>query len=285
MSKLFSLKEWLTLDEAANYLTACLQEPVTQADTIRLAIDGHLIMSVNFVNSVYARCGKAIPNSENVVGGIPFNGRDVLMFDDDIVFLSGIYDLPMIGGEIFDCEHKFHKLMGGPLVLRGECRGAFVRSHKTGQYFQIQKYFPDDGEQFDFHKAREQLNKWDWKNRLFDDVVIEHFIEKGGELTLKPSRDDVFVVRTSALRDFIDSMVQPIADKPLTTTERNTLLKLVIGMAIKGYCHDPCAAKSSAAQEIANDLAALGIRIDDGTVRKYLKQAAENVLPTKQRQP
>ena len=231
MSKLFSLKEWLTLEEAANYLTACLNEPVTQADTIRLAIDGHLTLSVNFVNSVYARCGKAIPNSEHVGGGIPFNGRDVLMFDDNISYLSGIYDLPMIGGEIYDCEHKLQKLTGGPLVLTSEIRGAFVRSNQSGYYYQIQEYFPDEGEQFDFHKARQQLNKWDWKGRLFDDVLIEHFIEKGGELKSKPSRDDVFVVRTSAIRDFIDSMVQPISDRVLGTTERSTLLTIIAALA------------------------------------------------------
>lgn len=281
MSKLFGLKEWLTLDEAANYLSACLKEPVTQADTIRLAIDGHLTISINIVNTVYAKCGIAIPNSEHVAGGIPFNGRDALLFDDDIVRLSGIYDLPMIGGEVHDCEHKFHKLMGGPLVLKAEVRGAFVRSHVTGKYFQIQQYFPDEGEEFDFFKARQQLGKWDWKGRLFDDVVLEHYIERGGELKSKPSRDDFFVVRTSVLRDFVDSMAQPISDKPQTTTELNNMLKLIIGMAIKGYRHDPAASKSNAPKEIADDLAELGMSITDDTVRKYLKQAKNTVLPQK----
>lgn len=77
----------------------------------------------------------------------------------------------------------------------------------------------------------------------------------------------------------------PIPDKPLGTTERATLLKLVIGMAIKGYNHDPAASKSTSPKEIADDLAALGMTITDDTVRKYLKQAALTVLPTKPPQP
>ena len=73
-------------------------------------------------------------------------------------------------------------------------------------------------------------------------------------------------------------------NKPLSTTERNTLLKLVIGMAVKGYRYDPAASKNAATKEIADDLAGLGITITDDTVRKYLKQAADAVLPAKPRQ-
>ena len=72
-----------------------------------------------------------------------------------------------------------------------------------------------------------------------------------------------------------------IGEKPLSTSERNTLLKLVIGMAIKGYSHDPASLKSRATKEIADDLASLEIDLDPDTVRKYLKQAAETVLAGK----
>ena len=70
-------------------------------------------------------------------------------------------------------------------------------------------------------------------------------------------------------------------EKPLSNRERDTLLKLVIGMAVKGYSHNPAAAKSSAPKDIADDLASLGISVSDDTVRKYLKEAAEFVLPVK----
>ena len=75
----------------------------------------------------------------------------------------------------------------------------------------------------------------------------------------------------------------PIAEKVLGTTERNNLLKLVIGMAVKGYSHDPAAKKSPTPKEIADDLAQLGISIDPDTVRKYLKESANTVLPAKAR--
>ena len=56
--------------------------------------------------------------------------------------------------------------------------------------------------------------------------------------------------------------------KSLATSEANSLLKLVVGMAMAGYRYDPAAAKSSVPGEIADDLAKIdGLSLDDDTVR------------------
>ena len=66
MSKLFKLREWLTIPEAAKRMSISFGEEVTEADVFRLALDGHLRLSVNFVNHAKARCGKptAIEDAE-----------------------------------------------------------------------------------------------------------------------------------------------------------------------------------------------------------------------------
>lgn len=74
-------------------------------------------------------------------------------------------------------------------------------------------------------------------------------------------------------------------EKSLGNRERETLLKLVIGLAIKGYGYDPSAQKNTATKEITDDLADLEIFLDTDTVRKYLKEAVSAVLPRKPRQP
>lgn len=66
--------------------------------------------------------------------------------------------------------------------------------------------------------------------------------------------------------------------KPLHVKERETLQKMIIGMAIKGYGHNPEASKNASIQEITDDLASLGISLDADTVRKWIKEAAE-ILP------
>ena len=60
MSKLLSLKEWLTVEEAARYLTLKFEEEVDEADVLRLALDGHLTLSVNFVNHARGKYGRVV---------------------------------------------------------------------------------------------------------------------------------------------------------------------------------------------------------------------------------
>jgi hypothetical protein len=60
LGKLFNLKEWLTVADAARHLSIVFGEDVTEADVLRLALDGHLRLSVNFVNHARARCGKVV---------------------------------------------------------------------------------------------------------------------------------------------------------------------------------------------------------------------------------
>ena len=59
-SMLFKLKEWLTLKDTAQYLSVLFKEDVSEADVLRLGLDGCLKLSVNFVNLSFAKCGKAV---------------------------------------------------------------------------------------------------------------------------------------------------------------------------------------------------------------------------------
>jgi hypothetical protein len=64
MGNLFKLKEWLTIPEAAKHLAVLFGEKVAKSDVLRLALDGHLKLSVNFVNETLANTGKIVPISE-----------------------------------------------------------------------------------------------------------------------------------------------------------------------------------------------------------------------------
>jgi hypothetical protein len=60
-NKLLKLKEWLTVPEAARYLCTIFEEEVRESDLLRMALDGHLKLSVYFVNNAEVRCGKVVP--------------------------------------------------------------------------------------------------------------------------------------------------------------------------------------------------------------------------------
>lgn len=111
--------------------------------------------------------------------------------------------------------------------------------------------------------------------------------------TLKAQRDELMDEtkqilakrdeKTASLVEERDSLLNQVTElsasgKPLNPKERESVFKLIIGMAVKGYSYDPKMARSPTAKEIADDFAEIGLSIDEDTVRKWLKKAAE-ILP------
>lgn len=140
MNRLFKLKKWLTIPEAARHLAIVFGEEVSESDVLRLALDGHLKLSVNFANHAKARRGKVIPLSEantapglyregeepyQVVLALRLNERDFLELDERIATLDGILDLPFVGNEQLDVEYKYQQLTDGPAVTLQGLDGAF----------------------------------------------------------------------------------------------------------------------------------------------------------------
>lgn len=79
-------------------------------------------------------------------------------------------------------------------------------------------------------------------------------------------------------RKGVGAVASPTDEKPLTERERNTLLRIIIGMAIAGYGYDPDAKRSDIAKSIADDLSDLGLDCSDQSVREKLREARE-LLP------
>lgn len=55
MSKLFNLKKWVTLVDAAKRLSMTFDEEVKISDLLQFALDGHLTLSVDFPNKALGR--------------------------------------------------------------------------------------------------------------------------------------------------------------------------------------------------------------------------------------
>ena len=108
MSKLLKLKQWLTVPDAAKYLTEACEEDVTEADVLRFALDGQLTLSVYFLNEhPKAKRASYIPCKDSRLCGVlglegeslPYTDLDLLDVTDGQVELSGVWNLPMIAGD------------------------------------------------------------------------------------------------------------------------------------------------------------------------------------------
>lgn len=84
---------------------------------------------------------------------------------------------------------------------------------------------------------------------------------------------------TSRVSELEAAIADGVINTSSQTRERESLLKLVIGVAVEQYNFDPRANRNTAAAEIASDLQLCGLSLTDDTIRKYLREGAELLPP------
>jgi hypothetical protein len=317
LKKLFTLKKWLTLQEAARHLAIVFGEDVCEADVLRLALDGHLTLSVNFVNHSKAHKGNVVPIEEATYEDLPpwvylhlavtdeskgkplkmmtsitIDEKRVLNLNLDVVSLDGVYDLLMRGNELLDVEHKYQMLTGGPAVNLAVWAGTFVTAGASTMYQILESNDENEYESGSNGRLRElehQIALKKIKPENSKELLAKHKLDRQIFLTKAKERrdsgrdsenyspagglpeDSVMVVRTDALRAFeqsINGAPEP-KEKPLTTTERNSLLVMIA--ALCDYSAIDFAARG-VTDQIVGMTERLGSPVSDDTVRNVLKQ-------------
>lgn len=292
-SKLFNLKEWLTLDDAAKHLSIVFGEEVTRSDVLRLALDNRLKLSVNFVNHASARKGKlisieqgefsilpslaggpkapldlprmvsyadldklapdvreALDSGELVLRseGLSYRKKELLVLDDAVETIRGVWDLSMVGAEVLDVENRYQTETGGPSVTLVNIEGVFVE--RDDVVCQLQDDFDNneycsgsriEGEHLEQRILDEKLPKEE------ADELRANYNTLRQKLTdlwkRKPSSryypaaglpmDAVYVVRTASLRAFEQAVLDKSSSsnhKPLGQREETTLLNITGGL-------------------------------------------------------
>jgi len=326
MSKLFNLKEWLTIADTAKHLSIVFEEEVTEADVLRLALDGELQLSVYFVNHVYARYGKVVgrediewdecpPALAEKIPGLSDKEKNnpvfimkSLQIDDErflnlapeVSKIQGVWNLPMIGSEQLDVEHEYQNLTNGPAVTLINLGGTLVEGedesicqlqesydaneYTTGSTAQLETINSHILEHdIDVKKAQKLLKKHKEQRKEYHEKRknkdnSEDYYPAGGLPV-----DSILVVRTNAVRKlelFLSQKDNQLYEpNPFTEKERNSMLKLILGMAISKYDYTPGAKRNSATGEnngsIFNDLLSLDMGLDSDTIRKFIKEAED----------
>ncbi|MFM0501866.1 hypothetical protein [Paraburkholderia caffeinilytica] len=131
--------------------------------------------------------------------------------------------------------------------------------------------------QFMARSSTEMLGEWYPPIRL--DVTSGESSAKGDVSEINPDQASHYelLVENQRLRDQLTQLgVQP-KEEQLKTSERNTLHRLLIAMAMKGFGWDT-KKRNSAANDIVKALQDVGLNMEADTVRKYLQKAG-NQLP------
>jgi hypothetical protein len=248
-SKLFKLKEWLTLPEAAKHLSSVCDEEVTEADILRLGLDGHLKLSVYFKNQVYVISGylektalfeidsdnaktevclKAIEEINKHLSEYTFvENKKARVFP----IMRGVFELPMIGGEWRSVESKWRYLTDGPEQEHKHLEEVIVEKDDGGVY--ALKEILDE-EDFLLNGMKPPLDdRSDFEKFMMEPPRNSEYFYPAGGLPI----DTVYVVRTEALREFeqliSDNEAKNAQTKPHGNTEINAQKReQIIGAAL-----------------------------------------------------
>jgi hypothetical protein len=270
VKKLLNLKQWLTVADAARHLSILFGEDVSEADVLRLALDGHLTLSVNFVNHTTGRCGPVVPFLDakrtsiqlfdnewmHSIDGVRIGEDQVIERDQEVIVIDGIWDLKMHGAERLDVEHRYQFLTGGPSVDLVFLDGPIV-CREDGTHCQLHSHFSDN----EFANPKNLKKPRNHRDNYHPAAGIP--------------ADSVLVIRTSALHDLEARLSEPDqrAEKPLERRERTTLLVIIAALA--ELAKIDVTKPSSAGATIESQTALLGAEVSSRAIQNHLKLIPE----------
>jgi hypothetical protein len=256
MSKLYRLRRWLELDQAAAAIGEALGERFETSDLIKLALEGRITLSV-YLPEIEEGWEYAERDKSQIGGGsfIDLDSTGSMVYQlqkADFVVEAGLWQLPLwADANRRHFRNLLQRVYSKPLLessILEYTEGIVLQRMKC--LVQLRAFREDEW-------GDEEGERW-----LHAIEIPEHALT---------------VVEANELEKFIESLLAGVNEdipKPLGNRERETLLKLVIGMAIGAYGHNPAAKKTDTVTQIVDDLARAGAPLSDETVRKYLKEAA-----------
>lgn len=305
MNKLLEYRKALTIDEAAEQLGLAFGERVKPQDVLRLGLDGHLTLSVDLFNLAPGQFGKLIPEKEVVVhihikdslveascpeieNAVPleknlraiffpelspkirgledegkieikimatkFPGASWVQFFGEVQFLNGIWDLVMEGPVRLDIEARYRLLSGASQVT----------VHSLSSYL-LQR------------QPQEFARLLETEKPLTPKIIDDPFSIAQGVLHASSLPNDAqLVVRTSELKKLVEresrDKIEP--ERPLATTERNTLLCMISALCTKAGINP---SERGSASRIVRLLDKQGTPLSEETVRKHLRKIEDAV--------
>lgn len=298
MKKLLKLKQYLSLNDSANYLSSALEDQVSVADIYELALDGNLAISIRLTNQAYAQKVDLVPALELVDDEEQIEPVQADEVDEQVHIFDGIYDLAMVGEERFEIRKLYQQAIQEDSPVLSELSGFYVK-HEGSIYKLLESLPVSNSEESQISKETrlESLLKskgltsqsqFDDPLSTFENFDAEEILEiarlvspfPGDEFREPisiPANTYQFVIRPTELHRLVTKLNNPLlidgkVESKLLPLEKRTLLN-VIHILLKELRIDPNVRGISSSISLLSDKA--GIPISDNTIRKVLKDVVE----------
>ena len=242
-SDLWKLRAWLTLKEAADYLYSKTGLDVDESNILRLALDGKLQLSLNFLKPIEA-----------------IQYREGAELEEHRTQIEGIWDLLVQGPVRLELENRYRATCGLPHVELDprekpfDTEGAFVTGEE-GVVYQLLPFLnllSGSGRNPSVLPVGSLLGV---RPHALDAVVASLASPSLGPEEQQPSKPD----------DATDTL-----DKPLVTRERVTLLTIIAALAHEIGIDISKASKAGSIIEVLTEK--LDARVSARAIENHLKR-------------
>ncbi len=159
MSKLLNLQQWVLLGEAADHLSRALNESVGVGSVLRLALGGHLQLSIRLAREVEACLAVPVEldasdlytlHSPDGVGVLKIPKSDRIFEHKKCFFqigaaitdlAPGIWDLPMAGRERSLVDSQFFRLSSTRIFDSTSSRVGVLFQSREGDIYEVQREY------------------------------------------------------------------------------------------------------------------------------------------------
>jgi hypothetical protein len=241
------------------------QDEVKEKDVLQLALNGHLKLSVKFINGTKVKLGKIVQNEiEYRKKGSPKSHKEkhqpkhtsdcldigdgrFIRLDDKVFSVKGIYELSMLGNGRLAIESIYQELTDGPEITHADPAGVLVEGMFGGMY-QLQENFDDIEEtkgssaqlrkikeyiknnKVGKDKAEELLKQYEIDRiKLFNKQIDPYNNNKQCRPSARLPHDSSLIVRAKALIDMQNHILQQesVKGEPLDKRKERSYLHII----------------------------------------------------------
>lgn len=220
------------------------------------------------------------------MSSLNIDDESYLNLSDEVVRLSDVWDLAMLGAEKLDILHRYQMLTDGPAITLTQLDGPFVKNIEGTVMCQLQerfeKKFIEKSEMLAEERSGQEIQALQLSEDSASLLRTEHSEDRRKMKERRDPANDfypapglpsdcVVVVRTEALLEFVRLMEggQAKSEKPLQTTERTSLLVVIASLCEQlGFDHN----ERGLSTKIAKWTEAYGVPVSDDTIRTHLSK-------------
>jgi len=274
MRKIYKLKEWYSLEQASERLSLICGDTVTPNDILHMVVDGYLPLSCYLTHQVAERVAPFTKNMTEIfnrmemalaaLGNKPFEKNNTTRYaltyeTQEIRHLDGIYTF-----DFTYTESIKHDILSYLL-------------EESVETVSMDGYFVTDSEQnlWRLLERNEDIKSYDKKTGEALPYLDPSLYFPAGDY---PSYGN-WVIQASHLSQLEERLnqeqVKAVKEEKPNQRKMNNLLRVINGLARAIYAYNPHAPKSDTIKEMIGDLSNADIKIDDETLRGYLREGNE----------